>query len=118
MKHPADIAGPGFEPRCYRSVANRATSQATEAPVLYDVRVGRSSFCIEIPQQNTVVSTCYVCIAVCDDYDDDDDDDDDDVDDDECHVASYQSVIQGVLRPAVNQLQIKFQMLPVFFKAE
>ena len=32
MKHTSHIARPGFEPRCYRSVANRATSQAMEAP--------------------------------------------------------------------------------------
>ena len=28
MKHPSDIAWPGFEPRCCRSVTNLATSQA------------------------------------------------------------------------------------------
>ena len=33
MKHPSDIARlGGFEPRCCRSIANRATSYAMEAP--------------------------------------------------------------------------------------
>jgi len=35
MKHPYDIARPGLEPRCYRSVANHATGWSMELPVIY-----------------------------------------------------------------------------------
>ena len=33
MKHPSDIARPGFEPRCYRSVANHATTVQSQDSV-------------------------------------------------------------------------------------
>ena len=35
MKQPFDIAQPGFEPKCYSSVANRANRKAMGARVNY-----------------------------------------------------------------------------------
>ena len=49
MKHPSDIAGVGFEPSCYRSVATRASI----------MRLRRWSAVVEIVTHNYILITNF-----------------------------------------------------------